>query len=130
MKGSELMIGDYVIAETINKPIRIAAIHKYKVGYHSHDTTIAWVGRGLISPIPLTHDILVNNGWVYGEEDGIAFYKGILTFEPCSKNEFEWRVRRDFDFIDATNSTPIRIRYVHELQHLLKLVNLQKDIII
>lgn len=99
MKSSELMIGEYLIAETINKPIRIAAIHKYKVGYRANDTNIAWVGRGLISPIP-------------------------LTFEPYTNNEFEWSARRDFD--GATNSTPIRIHYVHELQHLLKLFNIQK----
>lgn len=137
MKANELMLGDFVfhekygnaITETIdndfgdNPSVKLISEnikHKdgYKYGY-------CWCDLDEIFPIPLTPEILEKNGWEYN------------NYNNETENEEEYYVDRDgFDIhingekfeircIDAVN---IQLKYLHELQHALKLCGIDKTI--
>ena len=74
MKPTELQIGDYVFIKSLlggyhTIPIRIAAIHQKKVGYHNRIDRLSWVRHGMIAPIPLTKEILELNNFQVSSED-------------------------------------------------------------
>lgn len=72
-----------------------------------------------IKPIPLTAEILEKNGWVNGQ-----FYSKILIGG--------WQIMNDCEHIAARNedgwSIDIPCRFVHELQHALRLCGIEKEI--
>lgn len=87
-----------------------------------------------IRPIPLTEEILVKNGfhrsprWHYCEittDDGFKIYVqlgcgGTIDYVRITKHNSDL-MERD---LDAT----VSIHYVHELQHLLRLVGIKKEV--
>ena len=82
-----------------------------------------------MSPIPLTPEILERNGWEQRNDDAKFFpgtWVGSLLLRK-EKEGFRLLVISDYDDED-TNNTPIVIRYVHELQHILRLMNIDKEI--
>lgn len=112
MKATELMIGDWVYYG--DKPVQVLQLSDGK--YYPH-----------IKPIPLTPEILEKNGWFYPKQSswmeldnpnrelwGCIHTDGTLwlySSGDCDKDE---------SFAE--------IKYVHELQHCLKLCNIQKNI--
>jgi len=94
--------------------------------------------RGLIrfseiEPIPLTPEILEKNGWVYNNEDEKFFPQtwvgGGLMLHGADDCGYRIVVTSDYDDED-TNDTPFIIRYVHELQHALRLRRIKKEIVL
>lgn len=124
MKAEELMIGDWVFAYGKKTQIVwVGNIHKMAVrGFPSEFMD------GEILPIPLTPEILEKNG-----------------FEVDEKNEnmLKWRWSVIDDCISYDKSTGmVRIfypsglvfvkilKFVHELQHALRLCNIDKEIVL
>jgi len=113
MKAKELMICDW---------IHVNAISNYsKVGYltRMHDKSIFIEGDGWgafeegIEPIPLTEEILIENGICY--QFGQPWFQG---YKPLTtKGVFE---------IVYKNIVRLPVRYVHELQHALRLCGLNE----
>lgn len=129
MKAAELRIGDYCLVHPSNMLIRIAAIHNKKVAYHAVSNRLEWVRIGLIRPIPLTKEILSRictkvdpiegNIYEYTEYD---FGEDVLVShsvnEPFS-----------FYFENTPGETISKeVKYVHELQQLLRLCGVEKEI--
>lgn len=119
LKARELTIYDWVLYE--NEPMKIAEITSCY-----GDVSVCFVGRNYlidieeISPIPLTPEILEKNGWVY---DGVQLWKNedVIALEiGCDgRNSYWWHM---FD-------SPIApINYVHELQHILTIMNIKETI--
>ena len=104
MNCKDLMVGDWVMCNhyqdmPFTKQFRVADFAKGEYVF--------------CEPIPLTEDILVKNGWrkhtmLYKNE----WYGDIGLFEEHGK----------FYYMD------LKIEYVHQLQHLLRLVGIQKEI--
>ena len=137
MKANELMIGDWVNKMESNNyiPVIIEGIYEYihgsNVDYNFRNV------RGNISiegvePIPVTPEILEKNGFVLkpdgwywcdceGIEDQnyifIQFRKGCDEVRQCEIN-----------YVNKTQATYYQIKYVHELQHALKLSGVKKGI--
>ena len=120
LQAKDLMIGDWVLYE--NKPTRVSEISYY----NDDDPTICvWctdyvADEEEIAPIPLTPEILEKNGWVY---DGVQLWKNedVIALEiGCDgRNRYWWHM---FD-------SPIApINYVHELQHILTIMNIKETI--
>ena len=63
MTAKELMIGDLVLIKPEMKPIKVAAVHQKKIGYHVRSDKLNWIRFGLLDPIPLTPKLLVANGF-------------------------------------------------------------------
>ena len=146
MNVYELMIGDWVYRVDFKEPIPDRILGLEVVNYDTHPMQyIADVfcpkhnnNVGLymdtICPIPLTAEILEKNGFVKGEEvsdtppydqdeEGNMYYsfRGELKF-------WGWWQPDNTYYIPANAMGDIIIRYVHELQHALRLAGIEKTI--
>lgn len=128
MKATDLMVGDFVNVNDI--PLRVGAIRQDELGFFDNDYKIYWCSDDefdRIDPIPLTEEILVKNGWdftkrkygVYCDEDK----RRDLELSRDEKDGFYWSINTDEYEI-------LRITYVHQLQHLLRLCGIKKSIIL
>jgi len=121
MKREELMINDMVFDYT-NSPVKVCAVGQDIVVKNSF--RIGSLEPNELSPIPLTEEILVKNGWDFRdrqyaiecEED----VQGIVELSR-DKDGYYWSINWDEYQI-------IRIHYVHELQHILRLCGIDKEI--
>ena len=135
MKASELMIGDWVMSThpAVPRPIKVTEIGGGNVGY-KYGVIQLW----FIEPIPVTPEILEKNGFKLKEERktyttyvsvwdeisiiSFAFYKeticGVDTMLEC-----EYGFAGGLDRIHHCH-----IKYVHELQHALRLCAIKKEI--
>ena len=144
MKTSEIMLGDYFNVYPSNLPIKVVATHTMKVAYRAACTgKLEWVRADLLRPIPITTGILRKNGFAkIGDYD--THFNFILSFihdddtiiveyriykEPiCGVNTL---LRCEVSFkggVDKIRSC--HIKYLHELQHALRLCGITREIII
>ena len=119
MKAEELMIGDYVHVKPSGMLVRVAAVHRKKVAYHSCANKLVWVRKDLQEPIPLTPEILEKNGFV------LESYCGNVM-------SGKWWTRNDFviheNMNDSVGKNNFSYEYVHQLQHALRLCGIEKEI--
>ena len=139
MTAKELMIGDLVLIKPEMKPIKIAAVHQKKIGYHVRDDKLNWVRFGLLEPIPLTPELLVANGFDITEEKN-EFYSVTLCkiqgpkgswFEDLGQRvSFIYNRHGDFVFpmVSLNNNDHDNImgsfKYVHQLQQAFRMLKL------
>lgn len=127
MKANELMIGDWVLDG--KKPAQIAGIMCDDL----FETTLSLgVGGESISPIPLTAEILEKNGF---RKDLMYFYLNIDDEKLLEFYTHEKRLRLWFDGVDEWVKATIKdllfqcqCKYVHQLQHALRLCGIEKEI--
>ena len=122
MRARDLMMGDYISVKPSGMPIKVAAVHHKKVAYHAIINRLAWVRESLLEPILLTPEVLEKNDW---EErpTGYVFY----TDEKRYDNSL-WYIFGSNTFV--VNTAEFQIKYVHELQHALRLCGIDKEIVI
>ena len=120
MKISDLSVGDWVLFTGL--PRRVAIISSTCVLPHKGVLDIATFSIDDISPIPITHEIL--------EMFGFENYSQ-MWYHPDSYIEF-FRNNRNKDVWDRTINCGeyalYSIKYVHELQHALRLAGVEKEI--
>lgn len=134
MKPEDLMIGDWVLHD--GEPYKIRQLGIYGTTRDGDDYPAVCVGkpkgvgliveRNEIKPIPLTPEILEKNGFVkskYGEmilDDELGPSEIYLVLEPSYDEAYYWwRVN---------NELIAKIKSIHELQHILRLRNFDKEI--
>lgn len=123
MKATELMIGDFIRTIYAQKIIKVREIKQSCI--YTNDNGYEY---NEIEPIPLTAEILEKNGWI---KDGY-FYKS----KDCGYVQLgELFEHASFDAskygVDVRVQTlPSGLRYVHQLQHALRLCGIKKEIII
>lgn len=136
MKATDLMVLDWVKYGT--DKLRIAEI--YDAGVYPRDA-MATSNRGYpfedFEPIPLTSDILEQNGFVL-----VAVGDNGVATPKKNRNRYEkWECRtmwQTFNLfydrtckwytLDAFDNTIRNIRFVHELQHALRMCGAEKEI--
>ena len=134
MKANELMIGDWVCySESNNYYTKVEEIRctsdgeEYYIRCHrdSKDTFLEQLkyedfSVDILHPIPLTPKILENNGW---EErpTGYVFYTDGRRYDNSL-----WYVFGSNSFV--VNTAEFHIKYVHQLQHALRLCRIEKEI--
>lgn len=135
MKLSEqLMRGDWLYYRgRFNAfPFRVEQITKKKAGYHAKpgESRMHYIKLAEVQPIPLTDEILQRNGWEYNGEDEKFFPEtwvgGGLMLQKTDDG-YMIVVTSDYDDED-TNHTPFVLKYLHELQHALKLRGIDREI--
>ena len=114
MKVNELMVGDLVyVHEPECKGHRIDAIDELD-GQVGADGEV--YDECDIRPIPFTEEILVKNGW---RKESITIDGDYANWHgeiPICQEEDEFNYER------------IELTYVHQLQHLLRLCDIEKEI--
>lgn len=131
MKLSELMIGDWVYVEKVGKPVRVESVgYTAFVGYeHFQEIEGSIIG---IRPIELSKEIFEKNGFTsswsilrgsryyLGTEGRVYLAKSAISTEYCM-------------YVDTgTDLEPFvcKCKYVHELQHILKIFGIKKEIVL
>ena len=128
LTAKELMIGDYVIRKNVPKEIlTIDAIDSIR-----NTVYLDLDGLGItekienIEPIPLTTEILEKNGFVKSKNGDVILDEKLGTSEiylvlvPTFYEEYYWWT--------VNNELTAKIKSIHELQHILKLVGIEKEI--
>lgn len=134
MKAEELMDGDWVIFEhevpgepfLIPKKRRATAFDIYRNSEH-------------LLPIPLTADILNQVGFKIDRDSAITTHLsfeeeegGLIVFENPKGEFFLYTEYYDEEFSEywTVEATKIVLRYVHELQHVLRIWGIEKKIVL
>lgn len=121
MKIEELSIGDWVMYR--NREWQVCSLYQFtgEVGLWRNDSQICENVADL-HPIPLTPGILEKNGICLLEtfEDGEIMY-ACPSFSVLQRRNFKhWKI--------CTPSMWVHIRYIHQLQHALRLAGIEKEI--
>lgn len=142
MKAEDLMIGDWVDVyhelpdeSGFYKPLQVTGLHQNN-GICFGDSIIEspWNDpeefEEEIKPIPLTEEILEKNGFGFIDTFNGEYYSvwtgwWILDgLELCCCSNLKFPVY--FNISDAN----VKVNYVHELQHALKLCGIEKEIVL
>ena len=122
MKIEELSIGDWFM--TKGHPAQVGMISKImKGGYYDYvrlKNKLMFYDIRIpkyLEPIPLTNEILEKNGFKESIITGV-FYESISGRS----------ITRQDDFYYMDGIIAVELRYVHELQHALRLLKIDKEI--
>lgn len=140
IKASELMLGDWVCydGDTMHEcHVQIDGISNEEAGVEG-DWYDEW------EPIPLTPEILEKNGYTRDSLVEKIFIRD-EDYEPVFATSEDGRIiiNNEVDYINSDNKWYVHIdtedmrtmctaeiTYVHELQHLLRLCKIEKEIVI
>ena len=127
MKARELQIGDWLhyIGKFNAFPFKVESITKNKVGYYAepNDHRMYYLSLSDCEPIPLTPEILENNGFV--------FMTGLWYLRTKERKPIQIVFKDNNVITLSINATPVPIglKYVHQLQHALRLCGIKKEIV-
>lgn len=129
MNTNELMIGDWVYNKHHKKNIQITP---YDFFIHGHlpsgrqyfiNKPELVSGRDL-EPIPLTREILEKNGMKFRTNVGWFAEDEEYFLEISTKGDNVYWTINDWEY------SLLKLNYVHELQHALKLCRIEKEIVL
>jgi hypothetical protein len=133
MKVCDLMVGDLVLHD--GKVIRVDAVHKRKIGYHKTKDKLTWLFSGQFEPILITPSILEKNGFkkegvieLYNLYAGIDHRVTIHDDKEYMNSNNEWYVHVDSE--DYSTIAGCELTYVHQLQQLLRLCKIYKEVVV
>ena len=114
MRADELMIGDWVL-DTFGNPIQVKELLEDGINGEWDDAECDGVEAVYddIKPIPIDEDILEKNGWVGAGEN--MFVKQPYRITKADK---VWGVAYGLAYV-------AEIRYVHELQNIMRMTGYQ-----
>lgn len=142
MKATEIQVGDrlYYKGQYNAFDFRVEQVTKHKVGYHAEpcDNRMHYLRLHEVQPIPLTAELLERNGFVLSSESPAATEYICALGDGPDNNLFVW-LFKDRDFakvyysplnVSAMIDVSIPHCSVHQLQHALRLCNIEKEITI
>ena len=131
MKLSELMIGDWVYVEKVGKPVRVESVgYTAFVGYeHFQEMEGSIIG---IRPIELSKEIFEKNGFTssWSILRGTRYYLGTEGRVYLAKSAISTEYRMYVDTGTDLEPFVCNCKYVHELQHILKVFGIEKEIVL
>lgn len=126
MKREELMINDIVFDYT-NSPVKVCAVGQDIVVKNSFG--VGSLEPNELSPIPLTGEILMKNGFVGVElTDSYELNTDYYEIEVWNYSDGLWVVNVHWIEFSSTPESKATVSYVHQLQHLLRLCGIEKKI--
>ena len=124
MEAKDLMIGDWVRIPHINKIGKVYRIDRANGKGNGFAAVIDGdFHESLLEPIPLTDEILKQNGFKYFHKN----YASLGYEHPFQLKMNEWPDENGLGGL-WTICDMIEIRYVHELQHALRLCRINMEI--
>jgi len=132
MEAKDLMIGDWVYNTHNQQPEQVCEIMERMVMLSYNDL----YDYDEIESIPLTQDILKNNGFNVVQYSDGDYYADIMFEDQGRRVEVEYRYGVDIDVcvIDHNNTSLLsrvdtQVRYIHELQNLFRIMQINKEIV-
>jgi hypothetical protein len=132
MEINELQIGDWVEVGGIPRQIKLiddCINHKIIAhGVNKDGRMVAYVGKlnEEVKPIPLTPEVLEKNGFELKEEEIGMYGVTIVSHYICDGVPFE--VFCDGEPFAIWFKEPVNIKFVHQLQHALRLCGIEEEI--
>ena len=131
MKANKLMIGDW-LKHYNGTPMQVTKITTEHFACAENGGINCWEYNNKFEPIPLTAEILEKSDILYEKQ---SFYYVIeddkdleCTYYIQQVLQGDWVIGVDIGAYDC--SVFARIKYIHELQHALKLCGIDKEIIV
>lgn len=127
MKTTELMIGDWVFYN--NKIIKVDNIYDECINYTPDIPYVQeeyFIEESDLQPIPLTKEIIKKNGFSKIGTIGDSYIHCIAN-DSCYY-EIEINLHDNTLCVNKTWLVANNIRYVHELQHALRMCGIEKEI--
>ena len=118
------MIGDWVYNTHNRHPEQVCEIREHMVMLAYNDL----YDYDEIEPIPLTTEILEQNGFVLKEEE-MGMY-GVTIAPHYIHEDLPFEVYCDGEPFAIWFQDPVNIKYVHQLQHAMKFCGIDKEITI
>ena len=120
MKATDLMIGDWVLyagedERLKNKPVQVTGICMEIMQGSFSEEMYEVLSYGKIKPIPIDEDILYRNGWVGAGENVFVKKPYMLT-----KADKVWGIAYGLAYV-------AEVRYVHELQNVMRIIGYQGE---
>ena len=134
MKTSELMIGDLLYLN--RRPVRVDAIGFNGSISYSEKGGFGGIGIDKLSPIPITNEILVKNGFVRSQRWHYCTMRTSDDFRICVQFkcgggvDYITIMKHFNDLINRDVDVALSIHYVHQLQHLFRLCGIEKELTI
>ena len=136
MDARELMIGDWArirynhfeTGEEIVKDFRVGQLAKLGIG--DDEPLYAWSEKSnmakvsKVEPIPLTPEIVEKNGFERGSDNLFSYGRGMYVM---MWSKWHYSVGQIFGNMSAFVEFA-EIRFIHELQHALRLCGIEKEI--
>ena len=123
MKANELMIGDW-LKHYNGTPMQVTKITTEHFACAEKRGMNCWEYNNKYEPIPLTPEILDKNG-LTNDPYGCHFKEDeYMTLEISVEEEGVYWT------INYNECSILKLKYVHELQHVLKLCGIDKEIIV
>lgn len=130
MKANELMQGDIVLYEYDGQkfPARVIEIYRNSVLVESINGEYEpiEIEEDKIFPVDLIPEILEKNGFILKEEEVLMC--GVKIAPYYTRDDLPFEVFCDGDPFAIWFNNPVNIKYIHQLQHCLKLVGIEKEI--
>ena len=131
MKANELMIGDWVeCVDSTHKEKVYAQIDAIEEGQTCIlvrlDNCNWFLDISFIKPIPLAPEILEKNGFEYKE--GETGMYGVKIAPYYLRDDVPFEVFCDGEPFAVWFKEPVNIKFVHQLQHALRLCGIEKEI--
>ena len=114
-------------------PFQVEQITRKKVGYHAelNENKMYYLHPSEVYPIPLTKEWMARN-FPLNEEYQLRFGSEDTFYYQIDANGKKWNlvwiIRKDEEYLFIEDDPLIRMRYIHELQHVLKLCGINKEI--
>ena len=132
MTREELMIGDYV--QVNGEVCKVISISYFDIGISDSKEDFYQEHIDNIKPISLTPEILEKNGFVkYNEVSDTPPYdkdeEGNMYYSYRGEQKFwGWWQPNNVYLIPVNAMVDLEIKYVHQLQHALRLCGINKEI--
>lgn len=138
MDITKFMIGDWVYSSFTEHPCKITHIGLFGDGYIEVGVTdvLGLKDAASLTPIPLTQEILEKNGIIYDYDDEFCVadytYMKVKGYQYTEDNILIDYCNGRLEVINDITDSQITmdINYVHELQHALKICEIEKEIIL
>lgn len=131
MEGNKLMVGDWVKYTITGIPARIAGIIKTSkecniYAYVGTGNRLQGINERDFEPIPITEDFLLKNGFRRKE---FKDHNVLMIFNlgmSIAKVKTGWFI----NVSKGNEEVSKLINYVHELQHILRITGIEKEVIV
>ena len=130
MKANELMIGDWLFYKgRFNAfPFKVEQINKRKVGYHAepNESRMHYIILSECEPISITPKLLERNGFKKAQS---------LYFLQSENKRYSYPFFIEYNAVNNCvfvndGMIPMPIIYVHQLQHVIRLCGIDKEIVL
>lgn len=137
MKATDLMVGDWVKYTLTGIPARVAGIIKTSkecniYAYVGTGNSLQGINERDFEPIPLTEDFLLKNGFHKDECKECNYLKFFHLDVSVEKVTTGWYIHTSKvkESLHDFNEFSGLIHYVHELQNVLTISDIEKEVII